>query len=115
MLRTQFKKKKRETLFKINDLYFLELKFFFKDEQFFAKVLNKKFDICLKFSKFENSPFKMCEHVGCPRLHETPVLEPAVMKKIAHERLTALIFRSSRQNKHQGTKVSNRDLTQNLH
>ena len=66
-------------------------------------------------SKFENSPFEMCEHVGCPRLHETPVLEPAVMKKIAHERLTALIFRSNRQNKHQGTKVSNRDLTQNLH
>lgn len=30
---------------------------------------------------------------GCPRLKDTPILEPIVMKKIAHERLTALLFR----------------------
>lgn len=29
----------------------------------------------------------------CPRIHETPVIEPLVTKKIAHERLTALVFR----------------------
>jgi len=30
---------------------------------------------------------------GCPRLADTPMLEPVVTKKIAHERLTALVFR----------------------
>merc|ERR1712183_753017 len=30
---------------------------------------------------------------GCPRLCETPLLEPVVVKKIAHERLTALVFK----------------------
>ena len=29
----------------------------------------------------------------CPRIHETPLIEPLVAKKIAHERLTALVFR----------------------
>lgn len=29
----------------------------------------------------------------CPRLNEIPLIEPLVMKKIAHERLTALVFR----------------------
>ena len=29
----------------------------------------------------------------CPRINETPVIEPLVCKKIAHERLTALVFR----------------------
>merc|ERR1719245_1500341 len=29
----------------------------------------------------------------CPRLNEVPLIEPLVMKKIAHERLTELIFR----------------------
>ncbi|OPJ69936.1 hypothetical protein AV530_002822 [Patagioenas fasciata monilis] len=28
----------------------------------------------------------------CPRLHEVPLLEPLVCKKIAHERLTVLLF-----------------------
>merc|ERR550517_1526066 len=32
---------------------------------------------------------------GCPRLNETPMLEPVVMKKIAHERLTSLVFKES--------------------
>jgi len=30
---------------------------------------------------------------GCPRLGDTPMLEPVVVKKIAHERLTSLVFR----------------------
>jgi hypothetical protein len=30
---------------------------------------------------------------GCPRLSDTPIMEPVVLKKIAHERLTALLFR----------------------
>jgi len=30
---------------------------------------------------------------SCPRLHDTPILEPLVVKKIAHERLTSLVFR----------------------
>ncbi|XP_064623686.1 WD repeat-containing protein 20-like isoform X2 [Lineus longissimus] len=30
---------------------------------------------------------------ACPRLDEVPLLEPLVCKKIAHERLTALVFR----------------------
>ena len=30
---------------------------------------------------------------GCPRLDDVPLLEPLVCKKIAHERLTALVFR----------------------
>jgi hypothetical protein len=29
----------------------------------------------------------------CPRLNEVPLIEPLVSKKIAHERLTALVFR----------------------
>lgn len=29
----------------------------------------------------------------CPRINETPLIEPLVSKKIAHERLTALVFR----------------------
>jgi len=31
--------------------------------------------------------------MGCPRLNETPMLEPVVVKKIAHERLTSLVFK----------------------
>jgi len=30
---------------------------------------------------------------SCPRLHDTPILDPVVVKKIAHERLTSLVFR----------------------
>ena len=30
---------------------------------------------------------------SCPRLCETPLLEPVVVKKIAHERLSALVFK----------------------
>jgi hypothetical protein len=38
-------------------------------------------------------PMKMIGTPACPRFDECPVLEPLVRKKIAHERLTALIFR----------------------
>ncbi|XP_055678496.1 WD repeat-containing protein 20 [Lutzomyia longipalpis] len=38
-------------------------------------------------------PMKLIGTSACPRFDECPVLEPLVCKKIAHERLTALIFR----------------------
>lgn len=36
---------------------------------------------------------KLMGTASCPRFDECPVLEPLVCKKIAHERLTALVFR----------------------
>lgn len=38
-------------------------------------------------------PMKLIGTNACPRFDECPLLEPLVCKKIAHERLTALIFR----------------------
>lgn len=38
-------------------------------------------------------PVKLIGTASCPRFDECPVLEPLVCKKIAHERLTALVFR----------------------
>ncbi|XP_058468081.1 WD repeat-containing protein 20 [Malaya genurostris] len=38
-------------------------------------------------------PLKLIGTPACPRFDDCPVLEPLVCKKIAHERLTALIFR----------------------
>lgn len=38
-------------------------------------------------------PLKLIGTVACPRFDECPLLEPLVCKKIAHERLSALIFR----------------------
>lgn len=38
-------------------------------------------------------PQKLFGTPACPRFHECPILEPLVCKKIAHERLSALIFR----------------------
>lgn len=38
-------------------------------------------------------PMRLIGTASCPRYDECPVLEPLVCKKIAHERLTALIFR----------------------
>lgn len=38
-------------------------------------------------------PMKLIGSPACPRFDECPLLEPLVCKKIAHERLTALIFR----------------------
>uniref|UniRef100_A0A336MU93 CSON005907 protein n=1 Tax=Culicoides sonorensis TaxID=179676 RepID=A0A336MU93_CULSO len=43
------------------------------------------------YSTFD--PMKLIGSSACPRFDDTPVLEPLVCKKIAHERLTALIFR----------------------
>ncbi|XP_075982811.1 WD repeat-containing protein 20 isoform X2 [Anticarsia gemmatalis] len=39
-------------------------------------------------------PLKLIGTASCPRFDECPVLEPLVCKKIAHERLTALLFRA---------------------
>ena len=38
-------------------------------------------------------PIKLIGSSACPRFDDCPLLEPLVCKKIAHERLTALIFR----------------------
>ncbi|KAJ8984303.1 hypothetical protein NQ317_012273 [Molorchus minor] len=38
-------------------------------------------------------PLQLVGTPACPRLDECPILEPLVCKKIAHERLTALVFR----------------------
>ncbi|KAM8706243.1 hypothetical protein ACLKA7_010509 [Drosophila subpalustris] len=38
-------------------------------------------------------PMKLIGTPACPRFEECPLLEPLICKKIAHERLTALIFR----------------------
>lgn len=37
-------------------------------------------------------PLQLVGTPGCPRLDECPILEPLVCKKIAHERLTSLLF-----------------------
>ncbi|NXW52781.1 DMWD protein, partial [Nyctiprogne leucopyga] len=37
-------------------------------------------------------PTKVLGTALCPRIHEVPLLEPLVCKKIAHERLTVLLF-----------------------
>lgn len=41
----------------------------------------------------DHKPKDLIGTPGCPRLSETPVMEPIVMKKVAHERLTSLVFR----------------------
>ncbi|KAL1110273.1 hypothetical protein AAG570_008350 [Ranatra chinensis] len=40
-----------------------------------------------------DDPMKLIGTNSCPRFDECPILEPLVCKKIAHERLTALVFR----------------------
>lgn len=40
-----------------------------------------------------DDPVKLLGTAVCPRLNEVPHLEPLVCKKIAHERLSALVFR----------------------
>ncbi len=44
-------------------------------------------------SKLIDDPVRLLGTQICPRLDEVPVLEPLVCKKIAHERLTSLVFR----------------------
>ena len=41
----------------------------------------------------ENGECVRLGSVQCPRIHDVPIIEPLVVKKIAHERLTALVFR----------------------
>lgn len=40
-----------------------------------------------------DDPIKLIGTNACPRFDECPVLEPLICKKIAHERLSALVFR----------------------
>ncbi|KAL1512764.1 hypothetical protein ABEB36_002296 [Hypothenemus hampei] len=44
-------------------------------------------------TKRRSDPLQLVGTPACPRLDECPILEPLVSKKIAHERVTALIFR----------------------
>ena len=41
----------------------------------------------------ENGECVKLGSIQCPRIHDVPIIEPLVVKKIAHERLTALVFR----------------------
>lgn len=43
--------------------------------------------------KRKPDPLQLVGTPACPRLDEVPTLEPLICKKIAHERLTAIIFR----------------------
>ncbi|KAK4883772.1 hypothetical protein RN001_000043 [Aquatica leii] len=45
-------------------------------------------------AKRRSDPLQLVGTPSCPHLDECPVLEPLVCKKIAHERLTALVFRN---------------------
>ena len=44
-------------------------------------------------SKLIDDPNRLLGTSICPRLDEVPLLEPLICKKIAHERLTSLVFR----------------------
>lgn len=63
--------------------------------------LNENYDASSSLKNARNStnivssydPLKLIGSGTCPRFDECPLLEPLVCKKIAHERLTALIFR----------------------
>lgn len=56
-----------------------------------TKNLNNQ--VCNSVSPDMSDPVKLIGTPSCPRFDECPVLEPLVCKKIAHERLTALVFR----------------------
>lgn len=43
--------------------------------------------------KWRNDPLQLVGTAACPRMEDCPLLEPLIHKKIAHERLTTLIFR----------------------
>ncbi|CAH1164439.1 unnamed protein product [Phaedon cochleariae] len=44
--------------------------------------------------KRKPDPLQLVGTPACPRLDECPILEPLVCKKVAHERLTSLVFRA---------------------
>lgn len=44
-------------------------------------------------NNFSDDPMRLIGTNSCPRFDECPLMEPLVCKKIAHERLTALVFR----------------------
>ncbi|XP_029676572.1 WD repeat-containing protein 20 [Formica exsecta] len=46
-----------------------------------------------KVSSVMDDPMRLIGTAWCPRFDECPVLEPLVCKKLAHERLTELVFR----------------------
>jgi hypothetical protein len=44
-------------------------------------------------NKSTDDAIRLLGTTACPRMEDTPLLEPLVCKKVAHERLTSLIFR----------------------
>ena len=44
-------------------------------------------------NKSTDDAIRLLGTTSCPRMEDTPLLEPLVCKKVAHERLTSLIFR----------------------
>lgn len=44
--------------------------------------------------KLQDDPVRLLGQACCPRLADVPMLEPLICKKISHERLTSLVFRS---------------------
>ncbi|XP_050685170.1 WD repeat-containing protein 20 [Leptidea sinapis] len=60
-----------------------------------ADKANEKLNtVALRGKVSDYDPVKLIGTASCPRFDECPVLEPLVCKKIAHERLTALLFRA---------------------
>ncbi|XP_029111058.1 WD repeat-containing protein 20 isoform X2 [Scleropages formosus] len=51
---------------------------------------NDKINVAPRSSRLDAA--KVLGTTVCPRMHEVPLLEPLVCKKIAHERLTVLVF-----------------------
>ncbi|KAJ4935600.1 hypothetical protein JOQ06_017131 [Pogonophryne albipinna] len=51
---------------------------------------NDKINVAPRSSRLDAA--KVLGTTLCPRMHEVPLLEPLVCKKIAHERLTVLVF-----------------------
>lgn len=47
----------------------------------------------LQLTNNSDDPMRLIGTNSCPRFDECPIMEPLVCKKIAHERLTALVFR----------------------
>lgn len=55
-------------------------------------ISSKSSDKLNLLTKTKTDPAKTLGTLLCPRMEDVPLLEPLICKKIAHERLTVLIF-----------------------
>nr|XP_046222287.1 WD repeat-containing protein 20 isoform X1 [Oncorhynchus gorbuscha] len=55
-------------------------------------IISKSSDKLNMLTKTKTDPAKTLGTLLCPRMEDIPLLEPLICKKIAHERLTVLIF-----------------------